>query len=47
MAIAVYMAAMSVVSVVAGVFLREADDTTEPPRVPAPHVADSDTARVR
>ncbi|MBI0377772.1 MHS family MFS transporter [Streptomyces albiflaviniger] len=49
--IAVYMAAMSAVSVVAGLFLREVDDTTEPPRAPAPHVAaDSDTgdtARVR
>ncbi|MCQ8194975.1 MFS transporter [Streptomyces rugosispiralis] len=45
--IAVYMAAMSAVSVVAGLFLREADDTTEPPRVPAPHVADGDTARAR
>ncbi|MBA6436233.1 MFS transporter [Streptomyces sp. GMR22] len=49
--IAVYMAAMSAVSVVAGLFLREVDDTTEPSRAPAPHVAaDSDTgdtARVR
>ncbi|WP_413805989.1 MFS transporter [Streptomyces sp. OE57] len=44
--IAVYMAAMSAVSVVAGLFLREADDTAEPPRVPAPRVADSDTAQV-
>ncbi|MFJ1990827.1 TetR family transcriptional regulator [Streptomyces asiaticus] len=42
--IAVYMAAMSAVSVVAGLFLREVDDTTEPSRAPAPHVAaDSDT----
>ncbi|MFS7879398.1 MFS transporter [Streptomyces asiaticus] len=49
--IAVYMAAMSAVSVVAGLFLREVDDTTELLRAPAPHAAaDSDTgdtARVR
>ncbi|AGP53453.1 MFS transporter [Streptomyces rapamycinicus] len=44
--IAVYMAAMSAVSVVAGLFLREADDTEESPRLPAPQVADSDTAQV-
>ncbi|MBI0295422.1 hypothetical protein JBE04_13365 [Streptomyces sp. PRKS01-29] len=45
--IAVYMAGMSVISVVAGVFLREADDPTEPPRVPAPHAADGGTAQMR
>ncbi|MEU8874206.1 hypothetical protein AB0D24_24245 [Streptomyces javensis] len=47
MGIAVYMAAMSAVSVVAGLFLREVDDTAEPSRAPAPHVADGDTALVR
>ncbi|WP_206311730.1 hypothetical protein [Streptomyces sp. DASNCL29] len=45
--IAVYMAAMSAVSVVAGLFLREVDDTTAPPSDPASHVADGDTAQVR
>ncbi|MFE5121001.1 MFS transporter [Streptomyces sp. NPDC056669] len=46
--IAVYMAAMSVVSVIAGLFLREEGDTPQPPpRDPAPHdVADSGTAQV-
>ncbi|MFE5165310.1 MFS transporter [Streptomyces sp. NPDC056697] len=46
--IAVYMAAMSVVSVIAGLFLREEGDTPQPPpRDPAPHdVADSGAAQV-
>ncbi|MBO3679706.1 MFS transporter [Streptomyces sp. NEAU-YJ-81] len=45
--IAVYMAAMSVVSVIAGLFLREEDDTPQQPRDPVPYdVADSGTAQV-
>ncbi|BBJ39360.1 hypothetical protein SSPO_020780 [Streptomyces antimycoticus] len=49
--IAVYMAAMSVVSVIAGLFLREEGDVPRPPRDPVPHdpaprVADNGTAQV-
>ncbi|AEM82922.1 MFS transporter [Streptomyces violaceusniger] len=49
--IAVYMAAMSVVSVIAGLFLREEGDAPQPPHDPAPHdpaphVADSGAAQV-
>ncbi|MGP3938796.1 hypothetical protein [Streptomyces sp. 6N106] len=49
--IAVYMAAMSVVSVIAGLFLREEGDAPRPPcdpvpRDPAPRVADNGTAQV-
>ncbi|MGW3952291.1 MFS transporter [Streptomyces sp. NPDC004752] len=45
--IAVYMAAMSVVSVVAGLFLKEPADASAPPLAPVSQVADHSTAQVR